>query len=161
MESGRSPEWTLAVTRFLNIERAFFSNIEELMEIKRALLTSYPGCRTTVTTAFGAIDQIIDVQRRFILRAEVVAKNPVAESWDFCFEILSSNYDIYSTYSAAFDEALAAGKVLTGLSAQDLQTSSRVRMALSRLSLPLERIPKYSKFLKVRLSTRKQYNLFA
>jgi len=146
---GDSADRKLTITRFLNTERIVFGSLEEPLEVKR-LPVGYSSFRATVATGFGDIDFIINIQRRFILKAEIVAEEvPSIQMWDSCFELLSSNYEIYLAYSAAFDEASALGQAFINLRNQDSELSPRVQRALLKLSLPMDRMPKYLEFLQV------------
>jgi hypothetical protein len=92
--------WNAVVAEFLKAERAHFQAIERLNDVRDRIL-QIPLLRARVGAAIlKQLPQMLDLQRRFLLRAEAIGHESVQnQDWALFFIDWSRNYSRYKDYA--------------------------------------------------------------
>jgi hypothetical protein len=146
---------SLTVEEFLHDERAYLAQMGKITEVHKQFksYTLLPG--NTVQEIFGQASRLIEIQQRFILKAEMVALRPQRrQNWGMAFKELTDHADVLAYFIATQKKTeetirtiLSRQRTLKGEDRQTVQ--SLLTLTVTILSLPAQRLPKYSAFHQV------------
>jgi len=138
----------IIVEEFLVDERSYVANLERLHELKSKIETY--GIPNKIP---NFLHRIIDIQRQFLLKMEMTARKPPEEqSWKMHFEAWSSKSSLYASFITSEKGAKESIMAILadGRRFYNEDFPSVLRDSIVLLSLPSQRLPKYSGFLQVR-----------
>jgi hypothetical protein len=142
----------LAVDVFLCDERLYLKCLESLFETAEQIRSFGILPVDTFKQVFAPVGPLVDVQRKFLIKAEMLISKPyLRQTWQSVFQEWSQQS---SGYYAALITAEAESKstVRTALSSADDHDDERRALlgdVLAKLGLPSQRLEKYEAFLRV------------
>ncbi|KAF3939937.1 hypothetical protein ABW19_dt0206032 [Dactylella cylindrospora] len=115
-----------AVVEFLDTERKYVQDLEALQDYMRALQASEIVSNDTIHSLFLNLNQLLDFQRRFLIRMEMMYDMPPEkQKWGSLFQHYEIAFSVYENFCANFKHA------------QDLAVQEAPK--LNRLDHPLNR----------------------
>ncbi|KAH8650456.1 CDC24 calponin-domain-containing protein [Ilyonectria robusta] len=141
----------LAVDEFLRDERLYLTRLEILLETAEQIISSGTLPVDTVKQMFAPVGPLVDVQRKFLIKAEMLVRKPyLRQTWLSGFQEWSQQS---SGYYAALITAEKESKstLRTALSSAENHGERRAVLnnALAVLGLPSRQLEKYEAFLLV------------
>jgi cell division control protein 24 len=153
----------LIIEGFIVDERSYVANLEKFLEFQRNFEIE-GGLRSALDDILHSLNKIVHMQRRLLICIEMTVRKPsVVRYW--IWETYFAEWEHISSAYADFvtSEKVANEYIRTVLAQrerfEDDYLNSALRECLRLLSLPSQRLPKYSGFLQVRLLLH-SYNLY-
>ncbi|KAH7176269.1 ras family-domain-containing protein [Dactylonectria macrodidyma] len=139
----------LAVDEFLRDERLYLTRLEILLETSKQIISYGTLPVNTVKQMFAPVGPLVDVQRKFLIKAEMLVRKPyLRQTWLSVFQEWSQQS---SGYYAALITAEKESKstLRTALSSVENHDERRAVLddALAVLGLPSQQLEKYEAFL--------------
>ncbi|KAF3119386.1 hypothetical protein TWF703_003357 [Orbilia oligospora] len=115
-----------AVAEFLDTERKYVQDLEQLQQFKQKLQAEEIVSNDTIHSLFLNLDHLLDFQRRFLVRLEMMYDMPAEkQKWGSLFQHYEAKFCVYEDFCANFKHA------------QDLAVLEAPR--LNKLDHPLNR----------------------
>ncbi|RVD82929.1 uncharacterized protein DFL_007339 [Arthrobotrys flagrans] len=115
-----------AVAEFLDTERKYVQDLEQLQQFKQRLQAEEIVSNDTIHSLFLNLDHLLDFQRRFLVRLEMMYDMPAEkQKWGSLFQHYEAKFCVYEDFCANFKHA------------QDLAVLEAPR--LNKLDHPLNR----------------------
>ncbi|KAK6330163.1 hypothetical protein TWF730_004660 [Orbilia blumenaviensis] len=115
-----------SVAEFLDTERKYVQDLEQLQEFKQRLQAEEIVSNDTIHSLFLNLDHLLDFQRRFLVRMEMMYDMPAdKQKWGSLFQHYEAKFCVYEDFCANFKHA------------QDLAVLEAPR--LNKLDHPLNR----------------------
>ncbi|KAF9774123.1 hypothetical protein IL306_007914 [Fusarium sp. DS 682] len=143
----------LAVDVFLCDERHYLRCLESLLEAAEQIRSFGILHVDTFKQVFAPIGPLVDVQRKFLIKAEMLVSKPYFhQNWQSAFQEWSQQSRGY--YAALITAEAESKSMVRGAlsSANDNDDERRVVLGdvLTKLGLPSQQLKKYEAFLQVR-----------
>lgn len=147
----------LTVDDFLHAERLYLKCLESLLETSEQIKSVDVLPVDTLEQIFAPISQLVDAQRKFLIRVEMLApKECWRQTWTLAFaEWSQRSSSCYAALVARETESKATVRTAASLTeSHHVGRRELLGDALAGLSLPSQRLDKYESFLLVRVQFR-------